>query len=112
MRISIKTAAALIACSSSFLAYGPAQAGPCTTDIAQFEATVRQSGGDPDSGLMARQSIKAQLSRQPTPRSVEQAENQLQTKFAARIARARRLDAEGNAGCIRALNAAKRLYIP
>jgi hypothetical protein len=110
MRISIGVTAGLVA---NFLACGFAQAGPCTADIAQFETAVRQSGGNPDAGLMARQSVGAQLGHQPTPGSVSHAEDRLQSKFSAKMARAKQLDAQGNrAGCTSALKAAKRIYIP
>ena len=60
---------------------------------------------------MARQSIGAQIDRQPTPASVKRAQERAQTTFAATLARAKRLDAQGNrAGCTRALAAAKRMY--
>jgi hypothetical protein len=88
-----------------------AHAGPCTAAIAQFEQAVRQSAGAPDAGPMAPQSIGAQLDRQPTPGSIKQAEERAQAAFAATLARAKRLDAQGNrAGCTRALRAAKRMY--
>jgi hypothetical protein len=88
-----------------------ADAGPCTNQIAQFEQAVRQSAGAPDAGPMAPQSIGAQLDRQPTPGSVKRAEERAQATFAAALARAKRLDAQGNrAGCTRALAAAKRMY--
>jgi hypothetical protein len=112
MRISVKITATLIACTSNFLAYGSAQAGPCTGDIAQFESVIRQSGGDPDAGLSAHQTIGAQLGHQPTPSSVRRADSRLQSKFSARMARAKRLDAQGNPGCVVALREAKKLYIP
>jgi hypothetical protein len=89
-----------------------ARAGPCTDDIARFEAAIRQSTNNPDAGLTARQSVGAQLNHQPTLASIEQAKERLQAKFSATMARARRLDAQGDrAGCSRALNAAKRMYI-
>ena len=89
----------------------PAHAGPCTSKIAQFEKAVRQSAGNPNAGPMAPQSIGAQLDRQPTPASIKRAEQQAQATFAATLARAKRLDAQGNrAGCTRALAAAKRMY--
>src|SRR5712664_2858386 len=89
-----------------------AQAGPCSNDIAQFEAAVRQSAKNPNAGLTAPQSVGAQLDRQPTPASMKQAEARLQSKFSATIARARRLDAKGNsAGCNHALSEAKRMYL-
>ncbi len=60
---------------------------------------------------MVPQSIGAQLDRQPTPGSVQRAEERAQATFAATMARAKRLDAQGNrAGCMRALAAAKRMY--
>ena len=88
-----------------------AQAGPCSKKIAQFEQAVRQSAGNPNAGPMARQSIGAQLDRQPTPGSVKRAQERAKATFAATLARAKRLDARGNrAGCTRALAAAKRMY--
>jgi hypothetical protein len=90
-----------------------AQAGPCTADISQFEATVHQSAGDPLAGLTARQSVNAQLGHQPTPQSVHQADQRLKSRFSAAMTRAKRYDAQGNhSGCARALDAAKKIYIP
>lgn len=89
-----------------------AQAGPCSEDIAQFEAAMRQSATNPAAGLMTRQSIGAQLDRQPTVASVQRAEKRMKSKFSATLARAKRLDSQGNrAGCTRALAAAKKLYV-
>ncbi len=88
------------------------EAGPCSEDIAQFEAAVRQSANNPFAGLTAPQSIGAQLDRQPTAASMKRAEERLKSKFSATMARAKRLDAQNNrAGCSRALSAAKRMYI-
>ena len=93
------------------LGVAPAQAGPCTSQIAQFEQAVRQSAGNPNAGPMAQQSVGAQLGQQPTPGSVKQADARAQAAFYATMARAKRLDARGNrAGCTRALVAAKRMY--
>lgn len=90
-----------------------AEAGPCTADISQFEATVHQSAGDPFAGLTARQSVNAQLGHQPTPESVHSADQRLKARFSAALARAKRYDAQGNrSGCTRALNAARKLYVP
>jgi hypothetical protein len=92
---------------------GIAQAGPCTADISQFEATVHQSAGDPLAGLTARQSVDAQLGHQPTPQSVHRADRRLKSRFSAAMARAKQYDAQGNrSACTRALNAAKKIYIP
>jgi hypothetical protein len=88
-----------------------AYAGPCSSAIAQFEQSVRQSANKPDAGPTAPQSIGAQLDRQPTPDSVARAEARAQTTFEASLARAKRFDARGNrAGCTRALAAARRMY--
>src|SRR6185437_9939237 len=93
------------------LGVATAHAGSCSSRIAQFERAVRQSAGNPNAGPMAPQSIGAQLDRQPTPASVRRAEQKAQATFAATLARARRLDAQGNrAGCKRALPAAERMY--
>jgi hypothetical protein len=90
----------------------PARAGPCTGDIAQFEAAIRQSAGNPNAGLTAHQSVGAQLEHQPTPESLKRAQEQLQSKFSATMARAKLRDAKGDrAGCTRALKAAKRMYL-
>jgi hypothetical protein len=92
---------------------GLAQAGPCTADISQFEAAIHQSAGDPLAGLTARQSVNAQLGHQPTPESLHQENERLKSRFSAAMARAKRYDAQGNrSGCTRALNAAKKMYIP
>src|SRR5712671_8233907 len=89
-----------------------AVAGPCTADIAQFEVAIRQSAGNPFAGLTARQSVNAQLNRQPTPESLHQANERLKSQFSAAMARAKRYDAQGNrSGCTRALSAAKQMYI-
>src|SRR5271154_899464 len=83
-----------------------AQAGPCSDGIAQFEAAIRQSAGDPSAGLTAPQTVGAQLDRQPTPGSLKRTQEQLQAKFSATMARAKRLDQQGDrAGCTRALSA-------
>jgi hypothetical protein len=88
-------------------------AGPCSGDIAQFEETVRQSAGDPNAGLMAPQSVGAQLDRQPTPSSLKRAKDHLHAKFSTQMARAERLDKQGDRkGCMRALTAATRMYVP
>jgi hypothetical protein len=90
----------------------PAWAGPCTEDIAQFETAIRQSAGNPNAGLTAPQTVGAQLEHQPTPESLKRAQEQLQSKFSATMARAKTRDAKGDrAGCTRALEAAKRMYL-
>ena len=74
-------------------------------------SSTRSAGTSPNAGPMAPQSIDAQLDVQPTPTSVRRAEQKAQATFAATLARAKRLDAQGNrAGCTRALAAARRMY--
>jgi hypothetical protein len=90
-----------------------AWAGPCTSDIGQFEAMVRSSPENSLAGLDTRQSIGAQLGRQPTPSSVDKSEARLKTKFATTMARTKRYDAQGNRlGCRRELARAKRMFVP
>jgi hypothetical protein len=106
-----RTTAALFVAAALALSVASAQAGPCSSQIAQFEQAVRQSAGNPNAGPMAPQSIGAQLDHQPTPSSMKRAEQRAQATFASTLARAKRLDAQGNrAGCTRALAAAKRMY--
>jgi hypothetical protein len=107
----IQVTMGLIACAGLALNSTFAHAGPCSNDIAQFEAAIRQSAGNPMAGLTARQSTAAQLDRQPTTASMKREEERLKSDFAATMARAKRLDARGDRnGCNRALNAAKRMY--
>jgi hypothetical protein len=92
---------------------GMAQAGPCTADISRFEATVHQSMGDPFAGLTAPQSVDAQLGHQPTLQSIHRADQRLKSRFSEAMARAKWYDAQGNrSACTRALNTAKKIYIP
>jgi hypothetical protein len=106
-----RATAAWVIAAALGLSIASAHAGPCSTKIAQFEKAVRQSAGNPGAGPMAPQSIGAQLDRQPTPASVKRAEQRAQASFHAVMARAKRLDAQGNrSGCTRALAAAKRMY--
>ena len=110
-RTMSRVAATLIVAAALGLNIAMAHAGPCSSRIAQFEQAVRQSAGNPNAGPMAPQSIGAQLDVQPTPASIRRAEQQAQAAFAATLARAKRLDKQGNrVGCTRALAAAKRMY--
>jgi hypothetical protein len=87
-----------------------ADAGPCTIAIAQFEQAVRGSANNPNAGPLAPQSIGAQLGHQPTPGSVKRAQQRAQAAFKAALARAKRLDARGNAACAKALADAEQMY--
>lgn len=92
-----------------------AHAGPCTAQIAQLEQQVAQlqtaaapgGAGQPT----APQSVGAQLHHQPTPSSVQGAENKANADADAALERARKADAAGDANaCTQALQEAKRLY--
>jgi hypothetical protein len=73
-----------------------ALAGPCSADITQFEAEVRQSAGNPYAGLTAPQSVDAQNDRQPTVAAMKKAEQGPKSKFAVTMARAKRLNTQNN----------------
>jgi hypothetical protein len=108
---SQQATASSIVVAALTLGIAPASAGPCSSEIAAFEAAVRQSSGKPDAGPFLRQSIGAQTGRQPTPDSIKRAEEQAQAAFDATIVRAKRMDDRGDrAGCTRALTAAKEMY--
>jgi hypothetical protein len=78
-----------------------AEAGPCSSDIAQLETAIRVFGGDAPVE-------HAPQSRQPAPDLAKH----LQLQFSATIARAKRLDTDGDRfGCIGALNAARHMYV-
>jgi len=103
-RVTVAILAAAIAGAS------PAQAGPCSPAIAQFEQAVRQSAGNPNAGPVAPQSLGAQLDREPTPASIRRAQARAWSAFRAQLARAKRLDARGDAGCTVALARARDMY--
>src|SRR3977135_1247277 len=108
----LRGAATPIICAVFCLNITAARAGPCSEDIAQLEAAVRRSAGNPNAGLTAPQSVGAQLGHQPTPESLKRTDERLQPKFSATMARAKRYDAQGErVGCTRALSAAKRMYM-
>lgn len=102
--------ALLIASALVGLDVTAAAAGPCTKKIAQFEQAVRQSAKSPEAGPTGRQTIGAQLGRQPTRSSVKQAEAGAQNKFEEALGRAKALDAQGKRGCMQALTEAKSLF--
>jgi hypothetical protein len=85
-----------------------AEAGPCSSDIAELETAIQQPGVNLLSGP-GRQSVDPQRSHQPTPELARQ----LHSQFSATVARAKRLDTKGQRiGCIGAINAARRMYVP
>lgn len=109
--MTCKYLVSLIAALALNLDLTTAHAGPCTAKIKRFERAVRESKPDPGVGPSLPQSIGAQLSHQPTPRSVMQAGQRAQAGFEAVLARAKRLDREGKrAACTEALTDAKLIY--
>lgn len=102
--------------ATSFLAgVAAAQAGPCTTQIAQLEQQVAVlQANPPPSGVgepTAPQSLGAQLHHQPTPNSVRSAEHTANADADAALERARKADDAGDAaGCAAALAEAKGSY--
>jgi hypothetical protein len=82
----------------------------CGDEIAQLEALLDRSMRKPVARPMLPQSIDSQLHRQPTPESVRRAEEHAQSRFAAALARAKILNADGKATeCIQSVREAKRL---
>ena len=81
----------------------------------QQDRAIR-AGGAPVRGKSERRADGAAIDWrtadvQPTPASIRRAEEKAQATFAATLARAKRLDAQGHrAGCTRALAAARRMY--
>ena len=92
------------------LGVATAEAGPCTKQIADFETAVRASAKNPDAGPTARQTLGADLGRQPTRKSVKEAEERAQQTFGAALARAKALDAQGKRGCLQVLTKARSLF--
>jgi hypothetical protein len=82
-----------------------AKAGPCSGGIAELETAVQQFGGNVPSQLD--QSVSTEPDLHPLPDLAMR----LQSQFSATVARAKRLDMEGERiGCIGALNAARHMY--
>jgi hypothetical protein len=103
--------AGLIAAAMLLSGVCSAQAGPCAAEIAQIEAQTNGYKTGAAFGPSAPQTIGAQLGRQPTPATVEKAENQASAIAAATLQRARIADEEGDAPrCERAASELRDLY--
>jgi len=102
----------LVVVTAAFVLVGAgAQAGPCSTQIAQLQKQIGRSAAGPENGPSAPQSLGAQLHHQPTPGAVQNAENRADADAAAAFERARRADAAGDAdACRKALDETRRLY--
>jgi len=100
----------LIACVIIGLDVASAHTNTCSDEIAHLEALVEQSMGTSVAKPTLMQSIDAQLHRQPTRESVRRAEEDAKLKFAAILARAKTLNANGKTTqCIQSVAEAKRL---
>jgi hypothetical protein len=101
----------LITSAVALAAITPAQSGPCTEEIAQLERQVANIAPGTQTGPTAPQSIGAQLHRQPTPGSIQQAERVANKDADAALAPAKKADAAGNAAeCNAVLQKARELY--
>ena len=88
-----------------------AYAGPCTAQIAQVEQQIVAAGANPVTGPSAPQTVGAQLGRQPTPRTVGDAEMTANTLAQAALERVKKADTADNAAaCTQALSALKERY--
>ena len=99
----------LVIVTSALLALGVgcAQAGPCSADIAKIEKALNA----PNSpfGPTARQTVGAQLGRQPTPASMARAEQKADTNYQTMLTRAQTLDNQNNPACKKAVKKLKAL---
>ena len=88
------------------LGAGSALAGPCAAAIERIEAALDALASSPN-GSAVHQSLRAQLHRQPTPRSVARGQEQAiadEQHHRAALERARAADANNDeAGCLKAL---------
>ena len=99
----------LVLMTSALLALGVgcAQAGPCSADIAKIEKALNA----PNSpfGPTGRQTVGAQLGRQPTPSSMARAEKKADTNYQTALTRAQALDNQNNPACKKAVKKLKAL---
>jgi hypothetical protein len=105
----MRASQAFLAAAAIAFALAPqlAEAGPCSSDIAELETAIQQPGIKLPSGP-GRQSVTSH----PTPELARQPDERLQSQLSATVARAKRLDMKGERiGCFGALNAARRMYV-
>ena len=99
----------LVLMTSALLALGIgcAEAGPCSADIAKIEKALNE----PNSplGPTGRQTVGAQLGRQPTPASMARAEKKADTNYQTVLTRAQALDNQNNPACKKAVKKLKAL---
>jgi hypothetical protein len=100
-RLVLTTSALLV------LGAGCAQAGPCSADIAKIEKALNA----PNSpfGPTGRQTVGAQMGRQPTPSSMARAEQKAGSHYQAALTQAQTLDNQNNPACKKAVKKLKTL---
>jgi hypothetical protein len=100
----------MIGCAIVGLDTASAHTETCGEEIARVEALLDQSMGDPSAKPTIAQSVDAQLHHQPTRESVRRADENAHSMFAAILARAKMLNANGKTTeCIQSVAEAKRL---
>ena len=108
----------VISASAFFLPMLPCEAGPCLQDINRVQTEIdAQLNALATAGPSEKQGAAAQMHRQPTPRSIADAESKtgalppsIIEKVTEAMDRARKADAAGDeAACESALNDAGRL---
>lgn len=111
----------LITASALCLLTPPCQAGPCTKDIESMQARIdAHLGKTAAAGPSAKQSVGAQMHRQPTAGSMANAERQLGelspetiVKVNEAMDRAQKADVAGDeSGCRQALDEVARVIGP
>ena len=99
----------LVLMTSALLALGIgcAEAGPCSADIAKIEKALNE----PNSpfGPTGRQTVGAQMGRQPTPSSMARAEQKAGSHYQAALTKAQTLDNQNNPACKKAVKKLKAL---
>jgi hypothetical protein len=94
----------IIPLSAVLLYTVPAHAGPCSDEIARLATVLAQAKANGQAALSAPETVGAQLHRQPTPESVENATAGAEEKVELALAAARKLDSEGkDAACMATL---------
>jgi hypothetical protein len=86
-------------------------AGPCTAQIAQVEQQISAASANSDIGPSSAQTVGAQLGRQPTPQTVQDAEMKANTLAQTMLEHVKKADAaDDGAGCTEALSALKEQF--
>jgi hypothetical protein len=112
---------AMIGAAGLLLSTLPCRAGPCAKDIVSMQARIEaRLNAVAATGPSAKQSVQAQMHRQPTPNSMANAERKLGelppstiVKVNDAMARAQKADTAGDeSGCRQALAEVARIIRP